>query len=359
MRMWSCGTLAALGGVAAAGVALWRIPWWIDHRYLNNGLSQPVATTVTGVRTALLALGAGALAAVGILYTHRTLHQTREGQVTDRYARAITQIASDKPVEQLGGIYALERIMRDSPKDHATIVEVLAAFVREHAPAPAKTDTHDRLRLARRRSQDRMPHGATPRRPDATLLRPTEPVQAALTVLGRRPQDRHEPFRLNLARTNLRGADLHEANLRRAILEDSHLQHTNLRLASLQDAVLRRAQLERANLRGGHLEGADLSNADLTRAKLIKTHFDQGSSLYRTSLDEANLSGANLEQVEELTAKQITSARPTPETRLPTYIATDNGVIARIAAVEVIRAWEVSRAWEASLSEDAERNQTS
>ncbi|WP_333779007.1 hypothetical protein [Streptomyces sp. IBSBF 3136] len=80
----------------------------MDHQYLNTHLSPAVATTVTGVRTAMVALGAGGLAVVGILYTHRTWHQAREGQVTDRYTRAISQIASDKQVEQLGGIYALD-----------------------------------------------------------------------------------------------------------------------------------------------------------------------------------------------------------------------------------------------------------
>lgn len=147
--MWGWYILAVLTAVALAGVALWQVPWWLDDRYLNKDLTQPVATTITGVRTALLALGAGGLAAVGIIYTHRTLQQTRvrdpeqaeltrEEQYTDRYTSAVCQIASDKPVEQLGGIYALERIMRDSKKDHATIVEVLAAFVREARRSPGK-----------------------------------------------------------------------------------------------------------------------------------------------------------------------------------------------------------------------------
>jgi hypothetical protein len=34
----------------------------------------------------------------------------------------------------VGGIYALERIARDSPDDRAAIGEVLTAYVRGHAP---------------------------------------------------------------------------------------------------------------------------------------------------------------------------------------------------------------------------------
>jgi hypothetical protein len=34
---------------------------------------------------------------------------------------------------RIGGIYALERIARDSAIDHPTVMEVLAAFIREHS----------------------------------------------------------------------------------------------------------------------------------------------------------------------------------------------------------------------------------
>jgi hypothetical protein len=36
---------------------------------------------------------------------------------------------------RLGGIYALERIARDSESDHWAVMEVLTAFVREQPPA--------------------------------------------------------------------------------------------------------------------------------------------------------------------------------------------------------------------------------
>lgn len=54
-----------------------------------------------------------------------------DGHVTDRYSKAIEQLGSDKIEIRLGGIYALERLMRDSPNDQPTIIEVLAAYVRQ------------------------------------------------------------------------------------------------------------------------------------------------------------------------------------------------------------------------------------
>jgi hypothetical protein len=41
---------------------------------------------------------------------------------------------------RLGAIYALERIAYDSPRDHWPIIEVLTAYVRQNAPAPAQDE---------------------------------------------------------------------------------------------------------------------------------------------------------------------------------------------------------------------------
>jgi hypothetical protein len=75
--------------------------------------------------------------------------------VTERYAKAIEQLGSDKLEVRIGGIYALERIARDSARDHPTVMEVLAAFVREHSletwplPAPGTAPSEHRRRSRR------------------------------------------------------------------------------------------------------------------------------------------------------------------------------------------------------------------
>ena len=46
---------------------------------------------------------------------------TRQGQITDRFTKAIVQLGEQGPEKlavRLGGIYALERIARDSERDH-------------------------------------------------------------------------------------------------------------------------------------------------------------------------------------------------------------------------------------------------
>ena len=65
--------------------------------------------------------------------SRRTFELTEQGQVTDRYTKAIEQLGSDKLAVRIGGIYALERIARDSARDHPAGMEVLTAFIREHS----------------------------------------------------------------------------------------------------------------------------------------------------------------------------------------------------------------------------------
>jgi hypothetical protein len=93
-------------------------------------------------RTWAQILGGAALLS-GVYFTWRTLQVNREGQITERFTRAIDQLgeADDKGAPQLeirlGGIYALERIARDSPeRDYSTVMEVLTAYVRQNAPLP-------------------------------------------------------------------------------------------------------------------------------------------------------------------------------------------------------------------------------
>jgi hypothetical protein len=46
--------------------------------------------------------------------TARTFEVTEQGQITERYSKAIEQLGADKLDVRLGAIYALERIATDS-----------------------------------------------------------------------------------------------------------------------------------------------------------------------------------------------------------------------------------------------------
>ena len=202
----------------------------------------------------------------------RTVEVTEQGHITDRYTKAIEQLGKfdgDKPnIEvRLGAIYALERIARDSPRDHWTIMEVLTAYVRQNAPAVKPGE---------------VPDTPPPRYPRTD-------IQAILTVLGRRPlpQKRERPDqKLDLSLTHLQNADLHRANLNGASFMHANLTNANLWDAKLQDVNFLFSNLEYANLWTADLQGATLNAARFHEASFA------GANLKGTSIGNADLRNA-------------------------------------------------------------------
>jgi len=232
------------------------------HQWINSGV------LLIG---AMLA-GGSLLATAATLRTGQDeLRTAKEGQVTDRYTKAAEQLGSGKREVRTAAIYALERIAADSPRDRHTVRDVLAAYVREHDPAPS------------------IKPADLPKEPDTD-------VTAALTVLTRRPTGppHTPPLDLHSIRiphgTFTKGADLSHADLSHADLSYAHLPGVGL-----QGADLRRADLSHANLSGAILYRADLSGADLQIARLVGAY-----------LNRANLSGADLRRADLFGAKGIT-----------------------------------------------------
>src|SRR5215204_2392989 len=143
-RFWGAvsrpGPMQVVAGIAGVLVVLYLVlvaapPWFVQNRTLEGLKAQ------NEVRTTLLQGLAGVVLALGAYFTYRQVMLSRtqvqilqQGQITERFTRAIDQLGHAQLDVRLGGIYALERIVRDSPADRATIGEVLTAFVRTHSP---------------------------------------------------------------------------------------------------------------------------------------------------------------------------------------------------------------------------------
>jgi hypothetical protein len=176
-----------------------------------------------------------------------------ERHITERFVRVMELLGDEKLEVRLGGIYALERIARDSPADQSAVSEVLATYVREHAPWQEGQNLPPRVRAD---------------------------VQAILTVLGRRAWAEHEEQPLDLHETALATAYLPFAKLQRAFLYEANLRGAMLYKANLRGAWLWKAHLHNAILEGAYLEGADLTAAEgLTWEQLQQAHFDQSTKL--------------------------------------------------------------------------------
>ncbi|MFG2524581.1 pentapeptide repeat-containing protein [Streptomyces sp. NPDC048527] len=293
---WGSGAL----GVVLFGAALIWGPWFFEGQHVRDSKLAPSAgIIVTGLRTAMVALVAGAVAGFGLRYTHKshelasrqfkltqdqfghTREQDREQvrlaldtQVTGLYVEAVKLLGSQNSTERLGGIYALERIMRDSAKDHQTIIEGLAGFVRVEARfiAEPETDAGERRR-------------------------PGDVVQAAIHVLGRRP-DRPEAFRINLRGVDLRGAVLTGCRLDRVDFTGARFEGAELEGVSMKAAILEYSNFSGARLREvdffdatliySNFTGAVTRGVDLRQVKLSDVIFENAVLVY------ANLSGSKI-----------------------------------------------------------------
>jgi hypothetical protein len=253
-------------------------------------------------RKTLAQILGGVFLLAGLYSSVKTFKLSRDGQITDRFTKAIEQLGAVEPpgadgrstvklAVRLGAIYALERIAHDSERDHWSVMEVLTAYVRENSP---------------RKEQGRS----------------MEDIQAILTVINRRNRN-YDPVDLPDA--------ISAAFRQRIVLAGAFLAHTNLREAYLSSANLRGANLIAADLRGAHLDGvildraklgeAHLNDADLRGANLQLTDFSsadlRGANLTGANLTMANLGHADLTGTINLTQRQIDSASGDEGTVLP------------------------------------------
>jgi len=287
--------------------------------------------------------------------TQEQIRLTEQGQITERFTRAIDQLGStdddgNPRVEiRLGGIYGLERIDKESPNRvyHSTVMEVLTAYVRENAPWPPtmrnghkhedwlgtpegqdwirkyenNLGTHKKekgeyeswiqttegqmwLKAVREdesskfseRGPVELPGGSS--ESDSTSTEATKRdkgTEQSVEPASKTPSTATE-FRAILDVLNRREEDRVPEKHRVLLdLRETDLRKTNLSGARLQAALLNRAHLEEANLSGAHLEKANLSGAHLEKANLSGAHL-QGTDLRYARLTRANLFGAYLEK---------------------------------------------------------------
>jgi hypothetical protein len=240
-----------------------------------------------------LLVGIAAIAALVFTWqssraTNGQLQATEQGQITDRYTAAITDLGSQSIDVRLGGIYALQRIMQDSPRDQPTVVAVLCAFVRDHANALV------------------IHSGPTP---------PPTDIQAAVTVVGTRDAANDGSATVvdltfaQLTSVDLGGMDLAGANFTGADLTDANFTGANLADANLTNVHLGTANLTNAHLGSATLHGAFLGSANFTGAYLVKADLTH-TYLVNAILTGANLTGVNFSGAKLTGAKGLSTGTP-------------------------------------------------
>ncbi len=309
---WVCGGLIVIGVISIV-VVYWE--WFSDGESGSTTLRN-LGLMVAGVIALWFAYRRSGVA-------DRQAETSHRGLLNERYQKGAEMLGSKVLSVRLGGIYALQRLAKDDPKQyHVQITHLLCTFVSH----PTEDDDY----MAALRVIQQKPH----------QLR--EDVQAAITAIGTRNEEKNElekkeKFSLTLVgayladaylsganltgvkllqsdltiatliNTNLLNADLTTANLTGADLTGANLTGATLLIADLTTAVLNNANLTRAILTNAILTKASLTGADLTNATLIN------ANLTRAVLSGANLSGAYLMGANDLTQRQLDQACADPD----------------------------------------------
>lgn len=269
----------------------------------------------------------GALLLGSLIFTYNTFRLQQEGQFTDRFTKAVTQIGDEKLEVRLGGLYSLERIAKDSPKDHWTVMEILSAYIRERA-RKKKESVKNLVSNSNKTVNDKVDET----KDDEKIA---TDIQTALTIIGRRKIEQDSKTdKINLSETNLSGANLSGANLSGANLGGANLGGANLNEADLTGADLGAANLSYIQLKSADLTEAILIAANLSGANLVEANLSQAilngadlngailekTNLNKTHLGGVNLKGADLSSCKSLTFEYLSAAAIDEYTSLPDYL---------------------------------------
>ncbi len=329
---------------------LWKVPQWQAAAWARTSNASPreLFEIENDSRSTLGQILSGVAVLTGLIFawqqlgtTSDNLRVSQEGQITDRFSRAVDQLGSDNLSIRLGGIYSLERIARDSPRDYGPVMEVLTAFVRQNAPVAANA-------------------AATP---VTAMPRAAPDIRAVLKVIGRRSEEQVDVeieegagcldltgvslVGVNLSQANLRNTCWNRSDLRAAQMSGANLTNTIFsgsdlsQQASLQDANASGAIFNDVNFSLSNLTNTDFTNANLQAANLSQAILDRtifinanlvranlegariigtklsGASVFNARFAGALLVGADLAAAEDLTSEQLQGATVDGSTQLP------------------------------------------
>jgi hypothetical protein len=121
--------LALSGLLAALFCAVWVIPRLlypplgttalraVASAQARIQLQQAQSQLANNARSAVLQALAGLVLVAGAVATWWQVHISRQGQITDRYSKAVDQLASRSVDVRIGSIDAMERISKNSAAD--------------------------------------------------------------------------------------------------------------------------------------------------------------------------------------------------------------------------------------------------
>ena len=219
--------------------------------------------------------------------SQRSLETAQRSLLNERYQKGAEMLGNNILSVRLGGIYALQRLAEEYPKEyHIQIMELFCQFARYPVRDENMEGEQGKGRFHSR-----------------------EDVQAVMNAIGNRDEKRikiekENGFRLALSNVKLQRYNMSHANLSqlRFGVDDSSKAQFNpssvsLRTPNFSDVYFTGANLSGADFYGANFSGsqflfADLSGAIFWEANLSGANFND-SNLSGANFNDSNLSGAN------------------------------------------------------------------
>ncbi len=333
--------------VAAALFAVWKVPHLLTEsiKTKNSGadasefeMEEKRLKLLDDSRKTVATVIGGLFVIIGAVFTYSNYELSSEGQYTNRFSTAVVLLKDADISVRLGGLYALERVAKDSPKDHKVIMEILAAYIRERSKAQKEdfemkkvADTNKTR--SNKNDQSKQSDGDVNSADNEAVnsyrmqdkigdVLPPADVLAAIEIISRRKKENDaKDFTFDFTGANLISASLSNNNLPKIILNGA-----NLRSASFADSQLYDVQAINTNLSLAKFYRALLHSADFYGANLVGAHFDEAelhganfsdADVNFASFSFADLSKARLRDSRYLTFEQLSKAIIDEDTTLP------------------------------------------
>ncbi|WP_416672605.1 pentapeptide repeat-containing protein [Egbenema bharatensis] len=325
------GTLVVLFLIA---IVVW-VPVWQARQVAQSlmpGTPEVIFEIENKARSTILqglsGLGLSTAAIVALLNLRETEKNRKiaeDEQIAERFVKAVEMLADKKRLEvRLGGIYALERIAKDSPRDYWTIVQVLTSFIQQRtliAKSPQVlykegTGGLNSLKAITSIQQFLETRSTIPK-----------DVQVALTILGKREVKNDPEYqtyqRLDCSKTDLTTAKLFKVNFAAAnfsgvCMSQSLILGSNYTSADLSSSflyntfftgcTLRSICFRNSDLRGSFFVDTDLQYANFQAANLREVVFIE-TNLSQALLYNADLYRTDFRLAEGLTPEQVKKAK--------------------------------------------------
>ena len=297
----------------------------------------------------LYLLGAG-IAPLGLYLTYNRTRSLRMQTDTDAFIKSVELLANTSASARQGGIYVLEKIAKDNPERHSTIMRIMTSYIRGETYRIFHRQLRKETNLIEEELVEKLANKPMPSDIEAAIevIRERQTYNDESLKINEKPPKSNFRFdlsnayifnanlggnndkRSNFLKTDFSDSKMVECRFDRSDLSGSYFFSSDLRRSSFVESNLKNCEFKRkTNLRdcdfkASNLSGSEFEDCDLTRSSFIRSTLKncefKETNFKECDLQGCKLQGCDLTDAKNLTQAQIDSANIDEATKLPKEI---------------------------------------